>query len=161
VQLHYDQQHPNRVGKVSRLFLKTGDSLSIEHNKILASYRYTRSGHLYEVVDATDHVVRRFTYTVEGYLNSHQIASGAVREYEWARFAIPENRPTPKRADGSPYQLPPLLEPQPDHEWRITRHWGSDEDMAYAINQRGFTAEFCVLAKAPPACSQGRRRPFD
>ena len=126
VQLHYDQQHPNRVGKMSRVFLKAGDSLSIEHNKILASYRYTRSGQLHEVLDATDHVVRRFTYTAEGYLNSHQIASGAIREYEWARFSIPENRPTPKRADGTAYQLPPLLEPQPDHEWRVIRHWGSD-----------------------------------
>jgi hypothetical protein len=71
VQLHYDQQHPNRVGKASRVFLKAGDSLSIEHNKILVSYRYTRSGQLQEVLDATDHVVRRFTYTAEGYLNSH------------------------------------------------------------------------------------------
>ncbi|WP_286836314.1 DotU family type IV/VI secretion system protein [Pseudomonas sp. PGPPP1] len=126
VQLHYDQQHTNRVGKVSRVFLHAGDSISIERNKTLASYRYTRSGQLHEVLDATDHVVRRFTYTAEGYLNSHQIASGAIREYEWACFTIPENRPTPKRADGTGYQLPPLLEPQPDHEWRVTRHWGSD-----------------------------------
>ncbi|ETK13998.1 RHS repeat-associated core domain-containing protein [Pseudomonas sp. FH1] len=126
VQLHYDQQHPNRVGKASRVYLKATDSLSIEHIKILATYRYTRSGQLHEVLDATDHVVRRFTYTAEGYLNSHQIASGAVREYEWARFAIPKNRPASKRADGTSYQLPPLLEPQPDHEWRVIRHWGSD-----------------------------------
>ena len=126
VQLHYDQQHPKRVGKASRVFLKAGENPSIESNKTLVSYRYTRSGQLHEVLDATDHVVRRFTYTAEGYLNSHQVASGAVREYEWARFAIPENRPTPKRADGTGYQLPPLLEPQPDHEWRVTRHWGSD-----------------------------------
>ncbi|WP_332875295.1 RHS repeat-associated core domain-containing protein [Pseudomonas sp. MF7453] len=126
VQLHYDQQHPKRVGKASRVFLKAGENPSIERNKTLASYRYTRSGQLHEVLDATDHVVRRFTYTAEGYLNSHQVASGAVREYEWARFAIPKNRPTPKRADGTGYQLPPLLEPQPDHEWRVTRHWGSD-----------------------------------
>ncbi|WP_458371877.1 hypothetical protein [Pseudomonas lactis] len=127
VQLHYDQHHPNRVGKASRVFLKAGENPSIERNKTLASYRYTRSGQLHEVLDATDHVVRRFTYTAEGYLNSHQIASGAVREYEWARFAIPENRPTPKRADGTAYQLPPLLEPQPDHEWRVTRHWGTTD----------------------------------
>ena len=126
VQLHYDQHHPKRVSKASRVFLKAGDPPCIEHDKVLATYRYTRSGQLQEVLDATDHVVRRFTYTAEGYLNSHQIASGAVREYEWARFTIPENRPTPKRADGTSYQLPPLLEPQPDHEWRVTRHWGSD-----------------------------------
>ena len=51
---------------------------------------------------------------------------GRAWQHAWARFAIPDNRPTPKRADGTGYQLPPLLEPQPDHEWRVTRHWGSD-----------------------------------
>lgn len=66
---------------------------------------------------------------------SSQATSGAVREYEWARFAIPEKRPAPKRLDGTPYRLPPLLEPQPDHEWRVIRHWGSDgEEYRFEYN---------------------------
>lgn len=84
----------------------------IAPNRLLVSYRYTENGQLHEVLDATGQRVRRFTYTPEGYLNSHQLASGAVRQYEWARFSIPEIRPTPKRADGTPYRMPPLLEPQ-------------------------------------------------
>ncbi|WP_449432093.1 RHS repeat-associated core domain-containing protein [Pseudomonas putida] len=126
VQLHYDTRHPDRVSKVSRVFLKIGETPGIERNELLVSYRYAESGQLQEVLDATGQKVRCFSYNAEGYLNSHQLASGAVREYEWARFAIPENRPTPKRADGTPYRLPPLLEPQPDHEFRVIRHWGSD-----------------------------------
>ncbi|MEG0245118.1 MAG: DUF6531 domain-containing protein, partial [Pseudomonas sp.] len=125
-QLHYDPRHPKRISKVSRVFLKNSETPSIERNDVLVSYRYTHSGQLQEVRDATDQVVRRFTYTAEGYLNSHELASGAVREYEWARFPIPEKRPTPTRADGTPYRIPPLLEPQPDHEWRVIRHWGND-----------------------------------
>lgn len=80
-------------------------------------------------------MVRNFGYTEEGYLKRHQLASGAVREYEWARYTIPEKRPTPRRADGTPYRLPPLLEPQPDHEWRVVRHWGSDgEEYKFEYN---------------------------
>ncbi|MGX1021512.1 RHS repeat-associated protein [Pseudomonas sp. Y3 TE3536] len=126
VQLHFDSPHANRVSKVSRVFLKKGDAPGIERNELLASYRYTNDGQLHEVLDASGQQVRRFTYTAEGFLNSHQLASGAVREYQWERFAISEERPTPERADGTPYRLPPLLEPQPDHEWRVVRHWGSD-----------------------------------
>ncbi|MFK0087455.1 RHS repeat-associated core domain-containing protein [Pseudomonas sp. NPDC090755] len=126
VLLHYDTRHPNRVSTVSRVFLKNGDVPDIARNELLVSYRYTDSGQLHEVLDATGQRVRRFTYTAEGYLNSHRLASGAVRQYQWARFAMPTQRPMPKRGDGTPYRLPPLLEPQPDHEWRVIRHWGSD-----------------------------------
>ncbi|WP_410481835.1 RHS repeat-associated core domain-containing protein [Pseudomonas plecoglossicida] len=126
VQLHYDLRHSKRVSKVSRVFLKSSETPSIERNELLASYRYTDSGQLHEVLDATGQLIRRFTYTAEGYLNSHELATGALREYEWARFAIPKNRPLAKRADGTPYHPPMPLEPQSDHEWRVIRHWGSD-----------------------------------
>ncbi|MFP3865257.1 RHS repeat-associated core domain-containing protein [Pseudomonas capeferrum] len=135
VQLHYGAQHPQRVSQVSRAFLKNGGTPAVERDELLVSYRYTENGQLHEVLDATGQRVRRFTYTPEGYLNSHQLASGAVRQYEWARFSIPEIRPTPKRADGTPYRMPPLLEPQPDHEWRVIRHWGSDgEEYQFAYD---------------------------
>lgn len=135
VQLHYDTGHPQRVGKLSRVFLNKAGTPNIETNELLVSYRYTNSGQLHEVLDATGQRVRIFTYTSEGYLNSHQTASGAVREYEWASFTIPEKRPVPKRLDGTPYHLPPLLEPQPDHEWRVIRHWGSDgEEYRFKYN---------------------------
>ncbi|WP_181004856.1 RHS repeat-associated core domain-containing protein [Pseudomonas putida] len=135
VQLHYAARHPQRVSELSRVFLKNGGTPTVEHSELLVSYRYTDSGLLHEVLDATGQRVRRFTYTPEGYLNSHQRASGAVREYEWARFDSPVKRPTPKRLDGTPYRLPPLLEPQPDHEWRVIRHWGSDgEEYRFEYN---------------------------
>ncbi|MCE0993334.1 PAAR domain-containing protein, partial [Pseudomonas alloputida] len=135
VQLHYAARHPQRVSEVSRVFLKNGGTPTVERSELLVSYRYTDNGQLHEVLDATGQRVRRFTYTPEGYLNSHQLASGAVREYEWARFVIPEKRPAPKRLDGTPYRLPPLLEPQPDHEWRVIRHWGSDgEEYRFEYN---------------------------
>ncbi|WP_205299840.1 RHS repeat-associated core domain-containing protein [Pantoea sp. Tr-811] len=134
-QLHYDLLHPNRVNKVSQAFLKNSEPLAIERNEILVSYRYTENGQLHEVLDATGQLIRRFTYNTEGYLNSHQLASGAVRQYEWEKFSIPTKRPTPKRADGTPYSLPPLLEQQPDHEWRVIRHWGSDgEEYRFEYN---------------------------
>lgn len=37
VQLHYDQQHPKRVSKASRVFLKAGENPSIERNKTLSA----------------------------------------------------------------------------------------------------------------------------
>ncbi|TLP55079.1 MULTISPECIES: RHS repeat-associated core domain-containing protein [Pseudomonas] len=135
VQLHYDLRHPNRVNKVSQAFPKNSEPLVIERNETLVSYRYTEDGQLHEVLDATGQLIRRFTYNAEGYLNSHQLASGAVRHYEWEKFSIPTKRPTPKRTDGTPYSLPPLLEPQPDHEWRVVRHWGSDgEEYRFEYN---------------------------
>lgn len=127
VQLSYATEHPERVHLVQRLHLKPGSTKAdVERCETLVSYRYTSAGQLHEVLDASDHVVRRFTYTAEGYLDSHTLASGAIRQYQWARFTVPTQRPLPMRADGTPYQVPPLLEPQPDHEWRVIRHWGSD-----------------------------------
>lgn len=135
VQLHYDARHSRRVRDISRVLLKGGGTPTVEHSELLVSYRYTDSGQLHEVLDATEQRIRRFTYTPEGYLNSHQLASGAVREYEWARFDTLAKRPTPKRLDDTPYRLPPLLEPQPDHEWRVIRHWGSDgEEYRFEYN---------------------------
>lgn len=135
VQLHYDAAHTRRVCKVSRLFLSNNGEPAIERNELLVSYSYTDRGQLQEVLDATGQVVRRFSYTEEGYLKRHQLASGAVREYEWERYTIPEKRPLPVRANGTPYRLPPLLEPQPDHEWRVVRHWGSDgEEYKFEYN---------------------------
>jgi len=37
--------------------------------------------------------------------------------------AAPKQRLYPFHADGITYTLPPLLESQLDHEWRVTRHW--------------------------------------
>jgi YD repeat-containing protein len=135
VQLHYEAAHTNRVSKVSRIFLSNNGAPAIERNELLVSYSYTDRGQLQEVQDATGQVVRRFSYTEEGYLKRHQLASGAVREYEWECYTIPEKRPLPVRADGTPYRLPPLLEPQPDHEWRVVHHWGSDgEEYRFKYN---------------------------
>ncbi|MBI6926736.1 PAAR/RHS domain-containing protein [Pseudomonas putida] len=134
-QLHYEAAHADRVSKVSRVFVSNNGAPVIEGDELLVTYRYTDSGQLQEVLDATGQVIRRFGYTKEGYLRRHQLASGAVREYAWERFTIPEKRPSPVRADGTPYRLPPLLEPQPDHEWRVIRHWGSDgEDYQFEYN---------------------------
>jgi len=135
VQLHYETRHPLRACKVSQVFLKSGETSTIERTELLVSYRYTENGQLHEVLDPTGQLVRRFTYTAENYLKSHQIASGAVRQYEWARFAVPQKRPTAKRADGIAYGLPPLLESQADHEWRVIRHCGSDgEEYRFEYN---------------------------
>lgn len=135
VQLHYDARHARRVCRVSRVFLTTKGAPAIERNELLVSYGYTAGGQLQEVLDAMGQVVRRFSYTEAGYLKRHQLASGAVREYEWERYTTPEKRPTPRRADGTSYRLPPLLEPQPDHEWRVIRHWGSDgEEYQFEYN---------------------------
>ena len=126
VRLSYDTQHPKRVSQVERLYIKLGNDPQIEHTEVLASYRYTQSGQLQEVLDATGQVLRSFTYTAQGYLDSHILPSGATRQYQWQRFDVPAQRPQSVRADGSLCNFPPLLEPQPDHEWRVIRHWGSD-----------------------------------
>lgn len=39
----------------------------------------------------------------------------------------PKQRPHAVRADGTTYTLPTLLEPQPDHELRVIRHWGTTD----------------------------------
>ncbi|CRM52155.1 Cell wall-associated polypeptide CWBP200 [Pseudomonas sp. 58 R 3] len=126
LRLSYGTQHPKRVNQVERLYIKLGEAPQIEHTEVLASYRYTQTGQLQEVLDATGQVLRRFTYTAHGYLDSHTLPSGATRQYQWQRFEVPAQRPQSVRADGSLYKFPPLLEPQPSHEWRVIRHWGSD-----------------------------------
>ena len=78
------------------------------------------------MLDATAQVVRRFTYTPEHYLSSLTVPTGATRHYQWASLAVPHIRPQPVRADGTPYTLPPLLEPQPDHECGVIRQWGDE-----------------------------------
>ncbi|WP_241492883.1 PAAR domain-containing protein, partial [Pseudomonas endophytica] len=131
VRLRYDSQHPRRVSQVQRLYIKPGDASGIEHAETLARYRYTANGQLQTVLDATELVLRQFTYTAEGYLDSHTQPSGAVRQYQWERFTLPQQRPQPTPG----YNLPPLLEPQPDHEWRVIRHWGSDgEDYQFSYD---------------------------
>jgi len=126
VRLSYDTEHPKRVSQVERLYIKLGDNPQIEHTEVLASYRYTLSGQLQDVLNATGQVLRSFTYTAQGYLDSHTLPSGAIRQYQWQRFEVPAQRPQSVRADGSLCKFPPLLEPQPSHEWRVIRHWGSD-----------------------------------
>ena len=135
VHLHYDALHTQRVSQVDRLYLKPNEPSQIERREPLVTYRYTHTGNLSTVLDASGQVVRRFTYTPEHYLSSHTLPSGATRHYQWATFAVPQTRPQPVRADGTPYTLPPLLEPQPDHEWRVIRHWGSDgEDYQFSYD---------------------------
>ena len=135
IRLSYDTQHPKRVSQVERLYIKLGDDPQIEHTEILASYRYTHTGQLQEVLDTTGQVLRRFTYTAQGHLDSHTLPSGATRQYQWQRFEVPAQRPQSVRADGSLCKFPPLLEPQPDHEWRVIRHWGSDgEEYRFEYN---------------------------
>jgi YD repeat-containing protein len=135
VRLSYDTQHPKRVSQVDRLYIRLGDNPQIEHTEVLASYRYTQSGQLQDVLNATGQVLRSFTYTAQGYLDSHTLPSGAIRQYQWQRFEVPAQRPQSVRADGSLCKFPPLLEPQPDHEWRVIRHWGSDgEDYRFGYD---------------------------
>lgn len=126
VRLRYLDQHPRRVALVERLYFSDEGPGHLEHAEALVHYRYDSHGDLNAVLDTNDQVLRRFTYTPERYMSSHTLPTGATRHYAWASFAVPEQRPQPVRADGTPYTLPPLLEPQPDHEWRVTRHWGSD-----------------------------------
>ncbi|MCO7520894.1 MULTISPECIES: RHS repeat-associated core domain-containing protein [unclassified Pseudomonas] len=126
IELHYDAAHPERVGEVQRLLLASGADFVVQQRETLASYQYTAHGQLAVVVDSTGRQVRRFSYTDEGLMASHTLASGAVRHYAWARFEVPRQGPSPKRLDGTPYALPVVLEAQPRHQWRVVRHWGSD-----------------------------------
>lgn len=101
VRLSYDTQHPKRVSQVARLYIKLGDNPHIEHTEVLASYRYTQSGQLQDVLDTTGQVLRSFTYTANGYLDSHTLPSGATLQYQWQRFEVPAQRPQSVRADGA------------------------------------------------------------
>ncbi|QIA03428.1 RHS repeat-associated core domain-containing protein [Pseudomonas fluorescens] len=126
VRLRYNNLHPRRVEQVERLYFSDESPGHLERTEPLVRYRYDSHGDLSAVLDTNDQVLRRFTYTPERYMSSHTLPTGATRHYAWAPFAVPEQGPQPVRLDGTPYTLPPLLEPQPDHEWRVIRHWGSD-----------------------------------
>ncbi|MGF6095726.1 hypothetical protein [Pseudomonas sp. 18175] len=62
-------------------------------------------------------------------------------------FAAPEQRPHPARVDGITYTLPPLLEPQLDHEWRVTRHWGITDAMDKNKHDQLFSYRDCSNAQ--------------
>ncbi|WP_167335971.1 RHS repeat-associated core domain-containing protein [Pseudomonas parafulva] len=124
VELLYDTAHPRRVSQAQRLFLLQGTEFAVEHREVLASYAYTPSGQLSEVREAEGQVLRRFSYDAEGLMTRHTLTSGASFHYQWSRFAS-----QPRQAP----DLPPLLEPQPDHEWRVVHHW-SDDGEAYRFD---------------------------
>lgn len=141
VELLYDSLHPRRVSQIQRLYLHDGADFSIERRELLAAYAYTPTGQLAAVSDASGQQVRQFSYTSHGYMASHTLASGATREYEWAWFVTPEQGPQPRYLDGTPYTLPPQLETQPEGQWRVVRHWGSDgEDYQFTYDlEQGHT----------------------
>lgn len=121
VEVSYDTLHTRRASQVHRLYLQPGPAFGVTHHEQLVSYSYTASGQLNEVRNANGQVVRRFTYTDNGLMASHTAAGGARFHYEWGCFAA-HRRPVPG--------LPPLLEPRPEKEWRVIRHW-SDDGEAY------------------------------
>jgi len=124
--LCYDTTMSRRVSEVQRLRLLPGEQFSVERAESLVRYSYTAQGQLHTVTDACGHVVRQFSYTEDGLMASHTLASGATRHYQWASFVVSEQGPAACSLDGEPYQLPVLLEAQPQQEWRVVRHWGSD-----------------------------------
>lgn len=126
IELHYTEAQPRRVSAVHRLYLQAGQAFVVERRECLARYGYTAAGQLEQVADGEGRVLRHFAYTDQGLLASHTLPTGAIRQYEWACFASAAIRRQPCSLDGTPYHMPPLLEPQPDHEWRVVRHWGSD-----------------------------------
>ncbi|WP_369987353.1 RHS repeat-associated core domain-containing protein [Pseudomonas xanthosomatis] len=116
VELCYGPQR-RRVSEVRRLYLRPGAGREVLRHETLASYSHTPAGQLSEVRGPEGELLRRFSYTDDGLMASQTLASGAVFHYQWQRFeACP--RPVPG--------LPPLLEPQPAHEWRVVRHWSED-----------------------------------
>jgi RHS repeat-associated protein len=126
VELCYAAQHRRRVSEVRRLYLRPGDGLEVLRHETLARYAHTPAGQLREVRGPGGEVLRRFSYTDDGLMASQTLANGAVFHYQWQRFdACP--RPVPG--------LPPLLEPQPEHEWRVVRHWSEDgEDYRFSYD---------------------------
>ena len=110
------------------------------------SYGYTNNGQLQEVLNATGQVVRRFSYTEVGYLERHQLASGAVREYEYQYN--PEGRVT---------CITDALEKRKFLEWntqgQLTRfrdcsnaqtlyHYDTNSRLCQTINARGEQTRF-------------------
>lgn len=140
IELCYADGQPRRVAEIHRLSLRPGQAFAVEQRECLVQYRYTSAGQLEAVADAEGQLLRQFTYTDQGLLASHTLPMGATRYYEWACFTPPPAR-QPCSLDGTPYAMPALLEPQPEHEWRVVRHWGSDgEDYRFIYDlEQGHT----------------------
>lgn len=140
IELCYADGQPRRVAEIHRLSLRSGRAFAVEQRECLVQYRYTSAGQLEAVADAEGQLLRQFTYTDQGLLASHTLPMGATRYYEWACFTPPPAR-QPCSLDGTPYAMPALLEPQPEHEWRVVRHWGSDgEDYRFIYDlEQGHT----------------------
>ncbi|QXH49918.1 DUF4329 domain-containing protein [Pseudomonas fakonensis] len=134
IELSYPLQS-RRVCEVNRLLLGSGQAFAVEQRECLARYRYTPAGQLAQVEDGQGQVLRQFSYTEQGLMTSHTLPSGATRHYQWACFTPPAVPARPSSLDGTPYEMPPLLEPQPRQQWRVVRHWGSDgEDYRFAYD---------------------------
>ncbi|QXH45336.1 RHS domain-containing protein [Pseudomonas xanthosomatis] len=135
IELRYASQQPRRVVEVHRLHLGQGQAFVVEQRQCLVRYQYTSTGQLETVVDAEGQRSRHFAYTNQGLLASHTLAAGATRHYEWASFTPVRPPEQPRNHDGTPSRMPALLEPGPDHEWRVVRHWGSDgEDYRFCYD---------------------------
>ncbi|PYC21271.1 RHS repeat-associated core domain-containing protein [Pseudomonas mosselii] len=138
-ELRYDPVHPGRVSDVQRLFMGPGENLVFDRRECLVSYRYDTHGQLEAVCDALGQVVRRFTYTDHGLMASHMQPSGVVRHYQWQRFTTPLASTSGQAVGGSSHDIPPLLEPQPEHHWRVVGQQGSGGErysFVYDLGQR-------------------------
>lgn len=122
VELCYDAVHPRRVAQVRRVYLRPGNEFDVLSHEPLVTYGYTASGQLSEVTDREGRCVRRFSYTAEGYMASQTLPAGGVFHYQWQRYPV-LSRPAHGESLSNT-SMPTLLETQPDHEWRVVRHWG-------------------------------------
>ncbi|QXH48218.1 RHS domain-containing protein [Pseudomonas xanthosomatis] len=132
IQMCYSEAHRRRVSEVRRLYLRPGSQFEVQKHETLVSYRHTADGQLSEVLEPGGQIMRRFCYTEQGLMASHMLPTGAVFHYQWQRFDACLRQPA---------GLPALLEPQPDHEWRVVRHWSEDgEEYSFTYDlQRGHT----------------------
>lgn len=126
VELCYGGAQRRRVSEIRRLYLAPGSDFEVLRHEVLVSYAHTPGGQLCEVRGPAGEVLRQFAYTGDGLMASQTLSSGAQLHYQWQRYAT-QPRPMPG--------LPPLLEPQPDHEWRVVRHWSDDgEDYRFSYD---------------------------
>ncbi|MBZ9664121.1 DUF6531 domain-containing protein [Pseudomonas sp. LMG 31766] len=98
IELIADARHPQRLGRVERLFADA-------RREVLVAYDYDAQGDLSEVRDDKGQVLRRFVYDSGRRLIEHQRPTGLRCFYEWSEL---------HGADG--------------REWRVTRHWTDDGD---------------------------------
>ncbi|MDL2186600.1 hypothetical protein P5706_20635 [Pseudomonas sp. ChxA] len=103
VRLRYNALHPRRLERVERLYFSDEGPGHLERTEPLVRYRCDSHGELIAVLDSSDQVLRRFTYTPERHMSSHTLPTGATRHYAWASFEVPEQGPQSVRADGTPY----------------------------------------------------------